>query len=204
MSTIVVSPAINRISFYAKVRNAFGPLKQTQVDGFDAVLNEWQKRDLKDMRWVAYILATVWHETAKTMQPVEEDGKGKGKDYGKKLKMGNGPHSRVGYTTPDKIYYGRGYTQNTWFENYDALTKAAQSQGFGWDFLNNPELLLQPRPSIWATFHAMTTGLYTGRKLSQYFNDVMDDNINARRIINGNDQAERIKGYALTFRGCFS
>jgi putative chitinase len=204
MSTIVVSPAIDRISFYAKVSNSFGSLKQTQVEGFDAILNEWQKKDLKDMRWLAYILATVWHETAKTMQPVEEFGRGKGKDYGKKLKMGSGPHDRSGYTTPDKIYYGRGHTQNTWYENYEALTKAAQRQGFMWDFLNQPELLLETEPSIWATFYAMTTGLYTGRKLSNYFNDVMDDNINARRIINGNDQAERIKGYALSFRSCFS
>ncbi len=29
------------------------------------------------------MLATVYHETAKTMQPIEEYGRGVGRDYGK-------------------------------------------------------------------------------------------------------------------------
>jgi putative chitinase len=194
-----LKPSLNRISFYNSVRSHFGALSQAQVAGFEAILNEWDKRALTDRRWLAYILATVWHETAKTMQPVEEGGRGKGMAYGSKLKMGGGPNKRVPYTLPDKIYYGRGHTQNTWYENYDALTRAAKKQGFDWDFLNHPELLLQMQPSIWATFHSMTTGLYTGRKLSQFFNDATCDYLGARTIINGHDCDLRIKGYALLF-----
>jgi hypothetical protein len=39
-------------------------------------------------------------------------------------------------------------------------------------------------------FVGMTKGLFTGKKLSDYFNDKLDDWINARRIINGTDKNE--------------
>ena len=165
----------------------------------EAIFNEWERQQLTDQRWLAYILATAFHETAKTMQPIEEFGKGKGRDYGKKLKMGGGPGKRILYTTPDKIYYGRGHTQNTWYENYQALTRAAAKAGRNWDFLNQPELLLTMEPSIWATFFAMQTGLYTGKRLLNYFNDTMEDWTNARKIINGLDAADLIAGYGKNF-----
>ena len=77
---------INRPKFYEKFRKAFGKLNQKQVEGFEAIFNEWEFQKLKDARWLAYMLATVWHETAKTMQPIEEIGRGKGYKYGKMLK----------------------------------------------------------------------------------------------------------------------
>lgn len=192
---------INRNHFFDTVRPALfnGAMSQGQVHGMEAILREWEAQGLTDNRWLAYILATAYHETAKTMQPIEEYGKGKGMDYGKKLKMGGGRGKRTPYTTPDKIYYGRGHTQNTWYENYNALTKAAAKQGKEWDFLNNPELLLQMEPSIWATFYAMKAGLYTGKKLADYFDVDTEDWVNARRIINGNDKAELIAGYGKKF-----
>lgn len=192
---------INRKHFYDTVRPSLfkGSMSQLQVQGMEAILNEWDKQALTDVRHLAYILATTYHETAHTMQPIAEYGKGKNYDYGKKLKMGGGPGKRIPYTTPDQIYYGRGHTQNTWFENYQALTKAAKKAGKDWDFLNNPELLLQMEPSIWATFYGMNTGLYTGKKLSDYFNANVSDPLNARRIINGKDKADLIAGYYRLF-----
>ena len=167
-----------------------------QLQGIDATLTAGA---ITDTRQLAYILATAYHETAKTMQPIEEYGKGKGKPYGEKLKYGGGPNKRVAYSTPDKLYFGRGHTQNTWYETYEKLTAHNTN---GWDFLNNPELLLTMQPSVWATFYAMTTGLYTGRKLSQYFNDTVTDPVNARKIINGLDKADMIAGYYEKFMEC--
>lgn len=192
---------MNRAKFYDSIRaSIFGDkLVQKQVDGIDAILNEWEQQGLKDVRWLAYILGTVYHETAATMQPIEEYGKGRKYDYGKKLKYGKGPGRRTPYDKPDKLFYGRGHTQNTWYENYDALTKAAKKAGKPWDFLNNPELLLQMEPSLWATFYAMQTGLYTGKKLINYFEGEKADWINARKIINGTDKAELIAGYSKLF-----
>ena len=194
---------INRIVFINKLRTTQlynHDLSAGQLQGMTAILDEWESNpNYKDIRWLSYILATVYHETARTMQPIEEWGKGKGKPYGSKLKYGKGPNKRVPYTTPDKLYYGRGHTQNTWYEIYEKLTKANKN---GWDFLNEPELLLLMKPSIWATFYGMTTGLYTGRKLAHYFDGSTEDAINARRVINGTDKAELIKLYYQRFMEC--
>jgi hypothetical protein len=200
---------INRKHFYATVRPLLfgGKISYSQVEGMDAILNEWEAQRLTDLRCLAYIFGTVYHETDETMQPIEEIGRGKGKDYGKKLKYGSGPGKRVPYVLPDLIFFGRGHTQNTWYETYERLTRAARVHGKGWDFLNNPELLLQMEPSIWATFFGMRTGLYTGKKLSDYFGDKPfkpkpgDPNEwrQARRIINGMDRAEDIAAYSLKF-----
>lgn len=197
---------INRKHFYDTVRPALfnNSMGQKPVSGMEAILHEWEAQQLTDLRWLAYILATAYHETAKTMQPIAEYGKGAGHDYGKKLKMGGGPGKRVPYETPDKIYYGRGLTQNTWYENYQRLTKAAATHGKNWDFLNDPDMLLQMEPSIWATFFAMQVGLYTGKKLSDYFNEHTTGStdqlwIQARKIINGLDCADKIANYAKIF-----
>jgi hypothetical protein len=48
-------------------------------------------------------------------------------------------------------------------------------------------------------FKGMNEGLFTGKKLSDYFNDSEENWFEARRIINKLDKAEMIEGYALTF-----
>jgi len=176
--------------FFDSIRDSVfhGKLSQPQVEGINSILAAF---DGYDIRQVAYVLATTYHETGHTMQPVEEYGKGKGRPYGSKIKQNGQP-----YTTPDHIYYGRGHTQNTWYENYQMLTHANKN---GWDFLNNPDLLLQDEPSVWATKYAMTNGSYTGKKLSDFFNDTRTDPIGARTIINGHDQAALITTYYYGF-----
>lgn len=187
---------MNKEIFYNEVRPLFGgSLSQSQVEEIEAILDYRENNDLiEDNRQFAYVLATIFHETDKKMAPIEEYGKGSKKPYGKKIKFNKQP-----YLKPDKIYYGRGHTQNTWYENYEMLTIRAKRQGKDWDFLNNPELLLQREPSIWATFEAMSSGLYTGRKLRDYFNDRLTDWVSARRIINLLDKADLIAGYAKEF-----
>lgn len=184
---------INRSKTYENIKKNFGlkSLNQKQVEGFEAVFDEFERREMNDYRMLSYILATIWHEVGKTMQPIEEIGKAKGLKYGKRVWY----DGRI-YTDVPHIYYGRGLTQNTWRDIYEKLTKANTR---GWDFVNNPDLLLQMEPSIWATFHAMTIGLYTGRKLSQYFNDKIIDPVGARKIINGTDKAELIAGHYAKF-----
>lgn len=198
---------INRPAFFNRLRtyNLYTTIKQSHVDGFNALLDEWEANmNYKDIRWLAYILATVYHETDKTMQPIEEYGRGAGKPYGQKLKYGKGPNKRIPYTKPDKLFYGRGHTQNTWYEIYEKLTKTPRAKAEGWDFLNKPELLLQMKPSVWATFYCMTLGIYTGKNLSNYFNDKKEDPLNARRIVNGLDKAATIAKYYEKFLNCLS
>lgn len=182
---------IDPSSFYKKIRtNLFKTLSQSQVDGLNNILSHWTtKYANQDKRFLAYILATVYHETAKTMQPIEEFGKGNGRAYGGKVKM-NGKK----YTTPNQLYYGRGYVQITWYENYEKFGKILNI-----NLLENPNLALNKSIATSILFIGMFEGLFTGKKLSDYFNLIKNDYVNARRIVNGTDKANLIAGYATEF-----
>lgn len=67
---------IDRQKFFDSVRSQpfAGHLAQGQVDGCNAILDEWEHRGLTDYRWLAYMLATVFWECARTMQPIREAG----------------------------------------------------------------------------------------------------------------------------------
>lgn len=163
-------------------------LSQIQVDSTNFVLAACDKQKVTDLRHIAYILATAWHESR--LKPIEEIGKGRGYDYGKKLKM-----SRVPYTEPNKLYYGRGFVQLTWYENYKLMGRL-----LGVDLLNNPELALQPKIAAEIIVEGMTQGAssfgdFTGKSVENYFNAKVNDPINARKIVNGLDKAVLIKGY---------
>lgn len=175
--------------FYDIVRAGLfdGGMSQSQVSGIGAILAACAP--LTDDRQRAYVLATAYHETAHTMQPIEEYGKGKGHAYGTKVDRNRKP-----YTTPDKLYYGRGYVQLTWIDNYRYLGKLT-----GQDLVNHPELALDPAIAARIMMVGMTKGAFTGVKLDTYFNTAREDWENARRIINGIDCAEKIAGYGKIF-----
>jgi putative chitinase len=180
---------------YDTIRPMFGgQLLQSQIDGIETILTAVAAAGITDNRKIAYMLATVFHECAKKMQPIAEFGKGAGHDYGKKLKMGTGPGHRVPYITPDKLYYGWGYVQLTWYENYESMGHLLHV-----DLLENPELALDPTIAANIMVKGMVGGLFTGKGLGKYFTTDLTDWINARKIINGLDQADTIAGYAQTF-----
>jgi putative chitinase len=183
---------MNRQTFISLITPALfsGRITQSQVDGLNFKLTAWERSGLADIRWLAYMLATSYHETARTMQPIEEYGKGRGKPYGQKLR-----HDRKPYTFPDKLYYGRGDVQLTWYENYEFMGKL-----LGIPLLEQPELALKPDVSAKIMIEGMTRGKsnrgdFTGVSLENYFNEVRDDPVHARRIINGLDKANLIAGY---------
>lgn len=65
--------APSRARFFAAVRPLHGGrLTQGHVDGYTLILDEYARRQWADDRWLAYVLATTYHETARTMQPVRE------------------------------------------------------------------------------------------------------------------------------------
>lgn len=183
---------MNEGKLFAAIRGIDNkPLLQLQVDGVHAILDRCTKHGVTDIHKIAYILATAYHESR--FKPVEENGKGAGRDYGKKLKMGEVPGKRIPYTTPDKLYYGRGMVQLTWYENYQQFGHLLNV-----DLLNRPELAMQVDYAAEIIVIGMVKGLFTGVGLSKYFNDKLADSINARKIINGTDQAALISGYYKT------
>jgi putative chitinase len=137
---------------------------------------------IQDQRWVAYILATVRHETGFTYAPVEEIGRGAGHPYG-------APDPTTGQT-----YYGRGYVQITWLGNYRTFANL-----LGVDLVNEPQLALDPSNSYQIAALGMTRGTFTGVNLARFIHDDAADYVNARKIINGLDQADLIAGYAQQF-----
>ena len=185
------------------LRAKFGKLSQAQVDAINFIVDAMDKDKSITYPQGAYILATTWHETATTMLPIAEYGKGKGRPYGTWQRNSKG--ELYAYKNSNRntvylqseyphLYYGRGETQNTWFDNYEKLSKV-----FSVDFLKNPDLLLTQEWSTPVTIYSMKNGLYTGRKLSDYIHQSKKNYVNARRIINGTDKANLIAGYADTF-----
>lgn len=175
---------IDRAVFFGRIRLALFTvrLREDQVRGMEIILAEWERRGLTDLRWLAYMLATAFHETAATMQPIAEYGRGKGKTYGL-------PDAVTGQT-----YYGRGFVQLTWKSNYDAMAKIT-----GVDLVNKPDLAMRPDIAATIMFEGMQRGTFTGKKLSDYFAGTKADWAEARRIINGTDRAALIAGYGKTF-----
>ena len=130
---------MNRQLFFQEINRLLfnGKLNDRQREGILHKLAAFAKFEVTVYRWCAYMLATSYHETAHTMQPIEEWGKGMGKSYGKKIKQNGQP-----YTWPDKIYYGRGDVQLTWYENYERMGDL-----MGLPLLESPELALDPEIS---------------------------------------------------------
>jgi len=162
-------------------KKAFGNISSAGFDNLNAIVDYCHIKGTTDIRSVAYILATVYHETGHTFLPVEEIGKGAGLAYGKPRPNG-------------KVYFGRGYTQITWEENYSKFGKLLNI-----DLLGHPEMALDPKIALQIAYIGMTKGAFTGKKLSDYFNNEKTDYLNARRIINSLDKADLIAGYALKF-----
>ena len=172
-------------AFFDKFRGYFGGLSQNQVDGANAILAATFGLPLKHR---AYMLATAWHETAHTLQPIEEIGKGAGHPYGQP----DGPWHHV--------YYGRGYVQLTWLKNYIRANTALHAGMFikpNEDLVRDPDLVMRPDIAAAIMVHGMSEGWFTGKKLADY-----TDYLNMRRVINGTDRADLIASYAFKFEEC--
>lgn len=174
---------IDRKIFFAGIRQSPFPGKLTpgQVQGTTAILDEWERRKLTDLRWLAYMLGTTKHETDHTMQPIVEGGSQK-------------------YLRSKKYWpwIGRGYVQLTWQKNY-ALFQPTIMKLFAVDILANPDGALQPDVAAYVMFEGMIKGSFTGKKLADYFSDAKTDWINARKIINGTDKAMEIAQISKLF-----
>ncbi len=196
---------INRKFLFDQLRSQLfgGKFSKSQVDGLNALLDVWeQSYAKKDDRWLAYALGTAYHEVAFTMRPIHELG---GSKYFFSMYDKDGDRPRVaaalGNTQKgDGVrFHGRGYVQLTGRTNY-----AKAKTLVGADLVSNPDLAMDPAIASKILFTGMETGLFTGKKLGDYFNKTTEDWLNARRIINKLDKAPQIAAYAKRFYGAIS
>lgn len=203
--------SFDRTRFHQAYRNEFGAgtLTQKQTDGLNLLLRFIERDpDMTNLKMVAYLLATVHHETSwpktnERYEPITERGNG-GKEYFNNYDpvLASTPGLRAiakerGNTTEGDgyKYRGRGYVQLTWKNNYK---KCADK--FGRDLINNPDLALEPQLSYDIASYGMRTGIYTGKKIGEFVNGAIAEYIKARAVINGKgDKAEKIAGYAHSF-----
>jgi predicted chitinase len=183
---------MNKDKYFELVRPMFTKLHQAAVDNFNKVFDTYPK-DVPIM-WMAYGMATAFHETEQTMQPIVEYG---GKEYFKKYDTGTKIGSALGNTRPGDgyRYRGRGFVQLTGRRNY---TLAAGKVGF--NLIDEPDLALDFAVARKIMREGMLSGWFTSRKLADYGDGINAyDYKNARKIINGLDCADKIAGYARNF-----
>ena len=185
-----------RKTFFDEVRKDLfhGSLTQSQVDEMEYILGIWEKHfeeaNPRDgTNWLAYALASFFHETAETMRAIEEYGKGSGKSYGQPA----GPYGQK--------YYGRGHIQLTWHDNYKKGERYLKERyGVDAPLEKEPHRMLHGETSALVSFDGMIHGWFTGVGLPKYFNGTTEDPVNARRIVNGTDRADLIAGYYRKFK----
>lgn len=179
----VLSSNMNDKIFYQKISvDLFNPLTQSQTDGIEAIIttgtNTTEQLTLECWRtsWQRSITRLIarcnrWRNTAGVAD----------NPYGK-------PDPITG-----NIYYGRGLIQLTWKKYY-----AQMGDILGIDLVNHPELAMELPVSAAVLVEAMMRGIF-GHKVTDYINSEHVDWINARKTINGLDQANAIAGFAQRF-----
>jgi putative chitinase len=172
--------------FFAAVRADFGALKQSQVDGFQVLLQAFAIAAWP-IAYAAYGIATAWRETNRTMEPVREA-----------YWLDEAWRERNLRYYP---WYGRGLVQLTWEKNY---RRADDELGLAGALLAKPDMALEPEIAAEIMVKGMAGGWFSGKSLADYLpaNGAADGRqfMLARYIINGSDHASEIADTALKFQ----
>jgi predicted chitinase len=183
--------SIDRDMFFDMVRPMFGNLNQEQVNAMDWFFDSFP--EAITIPQLAYALATVFHETAQTMEPITEYGSS---SYFDKYEPGTDIGDTLGNTEPGdgEKYKGRGYVMITGRANY----QRAQDE-IGVPLIDQPELACDRDIARQIMRQGCTQGWFTGKQFSDYIHGEMKDYYNCRRVVNGTDCADAIASYAEEF-----
>lgn len=204
----------NQQAFFAALKSSnriFGPrLTPDQVRGLNALLNIGAGR--LPLAWMAYVLATAYHESGHVMIAINERGSGKDADgdgwddYLEKYDTGR--HAKNLGNTPEAdgdgvLYAGRGPVQITGRRNYLHATTRLLELGIllpGESLIDTPDLALDLTVGAAICVFGMLEGWFTGIPLKKVINTASEAQFaNARRVVNGTDKASLIAAYAMAF-----
>lgn len=175
----------NYEAFFTQFKIYFGSIKSNvTVENIKKIVeaNEIYGTGINQL---AYILATAYHESGHDFLPRYEYGKA---EYFVRKYWLNSKIAKILGNDDAKDafnYRGRGLVQITGEDNY---TK------FG--IADNPDKALEIDTAIDIMFRGMLNGMFSGRKLGTYVNDINYDFIKARCTVNGVDRAKMIAEYA--------
>jgi predicted chitinase len=174
--------AIEQLEGMLKTDTATGKIHDftTKLGTIQAIKWECQAQGIGLKTQIAYVLATVEWETAKTFKPVREAFWLSEAWRKKNLKY--------------YPFYGRGFVQLTWKNNYEKYSNI-----LGVDMVKKPDLAMDGNIALFVLVHGFKTGTFTGRKITDFINVNKTDFLNARRGINGVDRASRIASLAQKY-----
>lgn len=192
MTRKLASPA----AFYTAIRNSVfaGKMSQAQVAGCNVLLTACGDAGWKTA-WTAYGLATAFHETNATMEPVREA-----------YWLSEAWRKANLYYWP---YYGRGYVQLTWMANYQ---RADDDLKLGGKLMGNLDLAMQPDIAARIMIAGMAEGWFAKdsqgpHSLSRHLpteQGTVAQFLESRRIINGLDKTAKIAGEARDFQAALT
>jgi putative chitinase len=199
-SAPIPQTAESRKIFWDRYRTTFGAASENTVAALTQIFDFIEKeKDIKDVRHVAYILATIKFETAHTFKPVTEFGDDNRFEslYGPDTPRGK----LLGNTEPGDgaRFKGRGYVPIVGRRNYELVNNALKFKDTDNDLIKNPEKALDPLIAYRITSYGMLNGLFGKGKLSDYITDEKADYEKARWVINGTDKAALIADIAEKF-----
>lgn len=163
-----------------------------------------EAKDYKLLRnQLAYVLATGYLESGHSMKPIKETVQINHRDRNpsdaevirrldRAWARGQLPWVRRNYWSTG--YFGRGYVQITWEDNYKKFSPIV-----GIDLVADPSKALEPEIAVKILLEGMSKGLYTGKKLSDYITLHKSDFVGARRIVNGTNKAREFAAVAKSY-----
>ncbi|OLP52587.1 hypothetical protein BJF92_03100 [Rhizobium rhizosphaerae] len=195
---------INRTFFFEELHETLFPngLHESQYQGTARILDYWaQRHPALDDRFLAYILATAYHETGAAMQPVRETHATSDDQAIERLQRAfdNGQLTwvRKPYWNKDsegKSWFGRGLVQLTRRDNYDRV-----GHNLGIDLTTDPSAALDDDNAIRIIVEGMIGGWFSGPKLADFFHGNVANWLRARAIINGSESAQKVARYGKSF-----
>ena len=202
-------PFVDAGAFYDFLRGnkMLGPkISQDEFNGCEIIVRACRKAGW-GVSWVAYALATAYHETAHSMLPIKEIG---GDAYYTRMYDIRGARpakaKELGNTTPGDgaRYPGRGYPQTTGKDNYAKATRKLRERGFDVDLVADPDRMMEPAIAAATMVSGMEEGWFTGRKLADDLPRRGPASLRqfflSRDIINGTDKDDEIAAYSIDWQ----